>query len=358
MKEIYVNIHDLIKFKVTDGSSWLSQAITGDLLEEYCNYLSSDSINESDLDFIISITSRLEKKQDCHVLDDEYYLNNGYFFTKDSYKIAKWKIELLRLHNQYFITLHPNLIARLFITGFFIDFLIQFSLTRKGYSIIHSSGLTKNNSSYLFSGRSGSGKTSLSLGLMSCDSSYKFLGDDFQILVNGKSFPYITPLNLFSYNISDYLLARLNRDEKIKMRFKSAIYKLTGGYAKFFTKLNPATSFHNMIGSCSDISKLFIIHPTNDCLSNGIKINKIQKQAAVKYITYNQMMDSRYFPKYLIQYGFMFPNDELSRYWELHMQNLNNNLTNNVEFYLINLPSRLIRSKLALNKIKGIIENA
>lgn len=357
MKNSYFNINDIVRFKVDDLDSRLKQFTSGDILEEYCNYISDEAIADNELDFTVSIVKSIRTKDGCYVLDDNYHIDDGYLYTADSYKVAKWTIELFRKGNQYNMKIAPNLAARFFISGFFIDFLVQFSLSRKGYSIIHSSGLTKGNFSYLFSGRGGSGKTSTCINLVNLDSSYNILGDDFQIMSKGESIPYITPLNLFTYNASKFLLNGLSEKKKFALSLKKMIYYLSGGYAKFFTKLNPKESFADLIGSRSKISKIFIILPIKSDNVKDLKIQRINKQTAIEHITFNQMMDSRYFPKYLVQYGFMFPNDEFALYWDKYKKNLYENLIEGINYYKILLPFSLVGTKEVGYEIMKVIEN-
>jgi len=354
MTEACFNIHNIVKFKIVDKSNFITKKTFGDVLEEYTNYLSENRISDKDLDFTVTIMEKIKPKQCCYILDDKYYIDEGYLYTEDSYKLARWKIELIRNVGRYIANIEPNSVARFFISGFFIDFMVQYTLTKKGYSTVHSSGLSKNDFVYLFSGRGGSGKTSIAINFIQGDK-YKFLGDDFIIVHDGYANPYITPLNLFTYNLNPFLLEKLNRKKRISMLFKKSIYNLTGGYAKFFTKINPKKSFPNKIGSKSKISKIFIIIPTNS-KKDDFALKRISKAETVERLVYNQMMDSSYFPKYLVQYGFLFPNDELSNYWDTYKKMLLQNLPNTIKFYLIYISSSYQWNKLT-EKLKEVMEN-
>ncbi|MGB2726930.1 MAG: hypothetical protein WBD09_00435 [Halobacteriota archaeon] len=351
----YFNIHNIVKFRIEDNSNFINRKMFGGIFEEYINYF-SDEIREEDLDFIVTISRKIKPKPSCYILDDKYYIDRGYLYTEDSYKLAKWRIEIIPNEDKYMINIEPNNLARFFISGFFIDFIIQYILTKKGYSILHSSGVSKNGLAYLFSGRGGSGKTSIGIHLVSSEGEYKFLGDDFIIVHRGYTHPYITPLNLFTYNLNPFLLKNLNRKKRAMMFFKKVLYSLTRGYAKFFTKLNPREAFPEKIGSKSKLSKVFIILPRNTKSDDGFTLKSISKTEAVEYVTHNQMMDSPYLPVYITQYGFLFPTDELARYWETYRNNLVQNLPDTVRFYLIYLSLSSDINK-SFDKIKMVIEN-
>jgi hypothetical protein len=341
MAETYYNIHDVVRFKIIDKQKSLVDRIIGDPFQEYENYLSKNIIEDQNLDFVVNIVDKIEKREDTYILDDKYYISEGYIYTSDSYKIAKWDIEIIENSGKPIVKIAPNVPARLFISGFFTDFIIQYVLTQKGYSIVHSSAVSKYGRSYLFSGRGGSGKTSIAIRLISSGRNFEFMGDDFIIIMNGQAAPYFTPLNLFSYNITPFLAGKFRLSQKITFSIKKLLYLFTFGYAKFFTKLNPKQNFPGLLSADAGILKIFIILPTNRNNLPEAKITRISKSDAVEYLTNNLKMDSWYVPKYFIQYGFLFPNDAFSKFWEHYRNNLTSNLPNEIEYYSIELPISL-----------------
>ena len=346
MAETYYNIHGVVRFKIIDKQKSLVDRIIGDPFQEYENYLSEDILDDTDIDFIVNIVDRIERRDNTYILDDKYYIDEGYTCTKDFYKIAKWEIEVIRSGEKLIVNIVPNIAARLFISGFFIDFMIQYVLTQKGYSIVHSSAVSKNGQSYLFSGRGGSGKTSIAIRLISSNRDFKFMGDDFIIIKDGQSIPYFTPLNLFSYNVSPFLAGKFRINQKFTFSLKKLLYRLTLGYAKFFTKLNPMDNFSELLSIDAEISKIFVIIPTNQSDPVEAKITRISKSEAIEYLTNNLKMDSRYVPKYFIQYGFLFPNDVFSKFWRDYKDNLTSNLPAEVNYYSVELPMSLSWTQL------------
>ncbi len=333
----YFNIHDIVKFKINDTQKRLFKNLLGNPFEEYSNYHSNE-ITDENLDFIVNVVDKLEKRPDCFILDDKYYIDKGYIYTTDSYKIAQWIIEIIKENNSYTLNIKANRTARLFISGFFIDFFIQYILTQKGYSTVHSSGVSHNGNSYLFSGRGGSGKTSIAIHLVSTEESFQFMGDDFIILKDEYAFPFITPLNLFTYNINSFLINKFNNRQKCSFFLKNILFMLTFGYAKFFTKLNPMLIFPEKISSHEKISNIFIILPTNQEGIHEANVTQLGKKEVIQYLVNNMKMDSWYIPKYFIQYGFLFPTDEFSTYWQDYENNLINNLPKITNCYKVVLP--------------------
>ena len=347
----YFNIHNIVKFKINDAQKLILKDLFGDPFEEYSNY-KSEEIAEENLDLIFNICTKIDKKIGCYILDDKYYIDQGYIYTNDSYKIAKWSIEIINKNQKtYILNIKPNRIARLFISGFFIDFFIQYILTKKGYSIIHSSGVSQNGKSYLFSGRGGSGKTSIALHIINTGESFQFLGDDFIIIKNGLTLPYITPLNLFTYNINSSIKAKFNKKQKFSFILKNFVFKLSFGYAKFFTRFNPIEHFFDRISPGAELSNIYILIPTNQENVTEIDIIPLEKREIIKHLVLNLKMDSWYIPKYFIQYGFLFPNDEYSRYWQNYENTLIENLPESKNYSKIIVPKSVAWQKL-FNTIK------
>jgi len=351
MAETYYNIHDVVRFKIIDKQKSLVDRIIGDPFQEYENYLSKDIVEDQNLDFVVNIVDNIERRRDTYILDDEYYVNEGYIYTSDSYKIAKWDIEVIESDRRCIVNIAPNVAAKLFISGFFIDFVIQYVLTQKGYSIVHSSAVSKCGRSHLFSGRGGSGKTSIAIHLISSDQGFDYMGDDFVLIKDGHSLPYFTPLNLFNYNVNSFLLQKFSRVQKLNFKFKGWIYRVTGGYAKFFTKLNPLSIIPNVSSRQSEVSTVTIIIPKNGDTEFNLK--PLSKNDAVKHITNNLMMDSWFIPKYFVQYGYMFPDSGYSRFWDKYHQNLMINLPESIKFYRVEVPKTMRWNDVVSNLREG-----
>ncbi len=338
MKVFQFNIHDIVKFEIVDEVGGPKWGPWKNIFEEYENFISKDLIDEDELDFCFRIVKKISPRRDCYLLDDKYFVEDGYLYTTGSYKLANWKIELVLNDARQSVRLVANSYARLFITGFFVDFMIQHSLIRKGYSVIHSSAISRDGVSYLFSGRGGSGKTSLSMSYISSDDAYRYLGDDFTIVHDGFAVPFVTPLNLFYYNVDSFIRSRLSRDEMTSLSLRKALYLVTRGYAKFFVRVNPMKIFPDIVGDSSRISKVFILLPLyvdDDSLS---QVKRISKMEAVKHLRYNMIMDSPYLPVYSIEYGYLFPKHSFARHFEMYDESLLANLRSDAKYYKIDTP--------------------
>ncbi|MBI2084140.1 MAG: hypothetical protein HYT70_00800 [Candidatus Aenigmarchaeota archaeon] len=105
-----------------------------------------------------------------------------------------------------------------------IDFIIQAKLLEKGYTFIHSGGLTKGNKAFIIAAWSEMGKSSTIFGL--ARQNFGVLGDDTVILgKNGKvySFPEKAGIYFHSKNVHNVRLSPFN---KMKLFFKYMISKM------------------------------------------------------------------------------------------------------------------------------------
>ena len=202
------NIHDIVKFKV------IANRISNRMDIEYINF-ESDTIDNPD--FTIYLGDFTPSNEGCSILDHTYYIKKNYLYCKDSYKIGRWAVEVSGLEeNEMTVKLSTNTVgaiaADMFICAFIIDFLIRFKMEQKGYSVVHASAVSKDGNAYLFPSQSGAGKTTTAIYF--AENGYNFLGDDFVILHNRDVISYLTPLNIFAYNLNPIILKNLGFKDK------------------------------------------------------------------------------------------------------------------------------------------------
>jgi hypothetical protein len=190
------NLHNIVSMRITYAEN-LTKRLLGNTRVEYENF-GTPSIDEPDI--TVRLGSFKEKKEGCWIQDNKYYVREGYLFCKDSYRGAKWKIELNGLNTDKIeLNVSFNSIASLSISGYVIDPLLNIILNRKGLSLVHASGACKNGSAYLFTSQGGGGKTSTALNLT--EKGFDFMGDNYMILDREHALGFLSPLNVFSFNL-------------------------------------------------------------------------------------------------------------------------------------------------------------
>jgi hypothetical protein len=329
-KEQYFSIQNVLNFTVNEKNKF---KVFDTLYKHYENF----KINEkpSELDLIINLGKFTPKIEEKHVVGyGKYYIGSDYLYVaNESYKGANWTFEVIGIEDQTTVlNIDFNTSGRIFITGHVIDFLIQLKLLQKSFSLVHASGISKNGSATIFSGRGGGGKTSIAL--ESLNHGYDFLGDNYLLVKNNEIFSFPTSLSLFTYNLADIILKKLKTNEKIAISLKNLLYKISGGYAKFFTKINPKRITE--ITKNSKLDTIFIIQPIEDN-KVSLAVKKMDRTKALKKMCHNQMLEFTFFNQYMEIYSYIFPEKNLSKHWNLYFETLNNNISENITFYEVSI---------------------
>jgi len=215
----------------------------------------------------VNITAKMDQNLDCsnflysnqnkytcnYRISKIYIKDIAYFQIKNRGKEIRIKV----LEKNY---IHKNLFY-----SKFLNHIIPYALYMNGKLVLHASGITNKNASFLFLGRSQSGKSSLSASLRD----YNFLSED-SVLVNFKknnlyscgSFPYVKlnkniALKLF-FDIEDSIIVNgetfnrslfkvNNYDDKIKKIHKCYILKWSNNFK--ISKLSPKESLVELYAS-------------------------------------------------------------------------------------------------------------
>lgn len=340
MIEKSYTIDNIINFKI-----FSQKKVSNRMLIEYKNF---ECNCIEDPDFRVYLGDFIPTNQGCTIIDNIYHIKENYFYCAESYKHGSWKLEISGLDSgPLIIKLSTNLIgswfADMFICTYIIDFLIRYKLNSKGFSIVHASAISNGDHAFLFPSQSGAGKTTTALYF--AEEGHSFLGDDFVIIHKGKVLSYLTPLNIFSYNLNHVILGKLNSVEKLLLYLKDLIHKLTSGNIKIFTKANPVDLFPDQIVTDSRLSKVFLLAPGNKFYLEGASRNEILNSLFI-----NIKIESFPFLKYLMEYAYVFPESDVAKFWDVCLDNLNKNIDNSVELYKMNVPKKYDRMTFKMVK--------
>jgi hypothetical protein len=316
---------------------------------EYRNFESEKIDNP---DFTVYLGDFTPSNESCTILDYTYHIKENYIYCEDSYKIGRWQVEVSGLEKGgTTVKLSTNIVgtiaADMFICMFVIDFLIRFKMEGKGYSVVHASAVSKDGHGYLFPSQSGAGKTTTAVYF--AENGYNFLGDDFVILHKGEVISYLTPLNIFAYNLNPVILKNLGFNDKLILKLKNILYKATSRYIKIFTKMNPKKIFSNQIVDKSKLDAVFLLVP-----KEKFGVEKTDREVIINNLFINQMMESFPFLKYLLEYAYVFPESSIATHWEKCRENLMRNLGEDMDFYRVDVPKRYDRG--TFEKIREVVE--
>jgi len=334
MEERYFNIHDIVKFKIVNTTpfKWQFKNIYG-------SYENFEAVKTDDLDFIVYLGRFKPTNQDCYITEEKYYIKEDYFYCqKDSYKFTNWEFEMSGFENgDTIIRIFSNIPGYMWMSGFIIDFMIHYKMNEKGYPILHASCVSKDNRGFMFSGSGGTGKTTITMNLL--EKGFKMLGDNYIILKKGEVFSYLSLLNIFTYNLAPIIKSNLGVKNKIILGLKEIIYRVTQGYIKIFTKLNPKEIFPELTIDKIKLDTVFLILRKKEL--KEMQIKKIDKIKLCEYLVTTQMLDNTcLFLPYIAEYSYIFPESKLATYWERYKKNLEENLPDDILIYKVEVPQK------------------
>lgn len=328
MLEKCYNIHNILKFKIISNKRFKFN-----LKNIYGSFENFETKEIDKADFEVYLGDFEPANHECHILENKYYIKNDYFYCKkDMYKFTNWEFEMDGIDSETtVIKISSNFFGYLWMAGFIIEFFIHYKMNLKNHPIIHASALSNDNKGYIFSARGGGGKTTISMNLL--EKGFEILGDNFVIIKNGQVLSYFSPLNIFTYNLSPIIKANLTLKNKMSLNIKNIIYKLSFGFIKIFTKINPRDILSDSISDISSIEKIFVLLPKEQ-----LTFRKISKEELCEYLLLNQMLDTLLFLPYITEYAYLYPNSNLANHWKLYKKNLIKNIPNNIEFSEIEVP--------------------
>jgi len=326
-QELEYCIHDILSFRVQKKSQpWIHSSIR----EEYQNFLSNAS---SDPALTVTIGDFHPDCTGCTVLDNIFHIKKDYIYCEDSYKRAQWKFELTGLesgHTQ--LKISGNYFAKYIIPGFLIDPIITYKLNELGCSLVHGSAVCNNHGTHLFTAQGGGGKTSTAL--YATERGCQFMGDNFIIVRKGHAMPYLSPLNIFSFNMLPYLERNIPWQIKLGYHMRNMLFPLTG--LQMVTKINPTDLDIYSPSIPSPLRTICMLVPHERFGSSKIDINEL-----VRRIAFNLRVDFSFFTKYIMQYSFIYPQSSLAKYWNTYEENLMCNLQNiSDSSYRIEVPQK------------------
>lgn len=323
------NIHELLKFRIETTR----HALLNDVNLEFAHFM-TEEITEADI--ILNIGSFIPSQQDCHIIDHKYYVRENYLYCRDSAGKANWRVEIFGFeHGATMVNfngmtlgkesiLYPDLLAQ----DLILKPLIEYKLSKKGYLLIHSGGVSKNGQAYLLAGRGSSFKTTLIMDLVR-QGGFSLLGDDQVVLHNGEVLSFPKHIAQFSFKLKYLLTENYSLLDKIRL-------------IKYLWGKSNHTMDVPMVQS-SPIRSLCFVVKTNK--STVIK-TYVDLESAVKRLVTNNQIDvcvlgrmSGLFLKYMLAYSFVFTNSLIASYWK----DLERNLTGvlgKIPIYEIQIPSK------------------
>lgn len=340
MKQILnYNIHNILKLQIIINKKFN--------LFKYFNvehrFFEVETVENPDI--ILNIDKFAPSNTDCYIVDSKYYIKKNYFYCKDSSGKTEWELEIFGFESGStiinFDVKVPGIRGLLPILGvhnLFLSPLIDYKLANKGYFLLHSAGLGKDNKAFLLAGMGGAFKTTLAMDF-SRKAGFDFFGDERVILHDSNVWSY--PVGLVSF---DYRCRYLPTEKKRNLIDKINLIRYNLYNYHHLNKLN----VH--IGEASRLCAIFFMNRHSE--TKSLNINKCNlKKAIEKLVINNEMeMNHAYMPnimglssnpffEYMLAYSFIFPDGQMAQCWENLKKNLKGSLEN-VPIYEIEIPEK------------------
>jgi hypothetical protein len=190
--------------------------------------------------------------------------------------------------------------------------IIEYKLMKKGYFMIHGGAVCDESTAHVVSGRSGVFKTTLLMDLVR-KRKYSFLGDERVIISKDGILAFPMSLFLFNHTLNHSVTEKMSKLEKIKLLYRIITKRVLADV--------------NIVKKCNNFMLFFIEKRDRVGVeSNSIDLN----QATIKMIANTKLelavptslLPASNFLQYMMAYSFIFPNNEIARYWIDYEQGL------------------------------------
>jgi len=220
----------------------------------------------------------------------------------------------------------------------FLSSVIDYKLSNKGYFLLHSAGLGKDNKAFLLAGMGGAFKTTLAMDFIR-KAGFGFFGDERVIFHDGQIWSY--PVGLVSF---DYRCRYLPTEKKRNFLDKINLVKYNINYYNNLDKLNVN------IPEMSELCALFFI--VKQSTKKSMTINEYDLEKAVDKLIINNKIEMNhvYMPNlmgissnpyfdYTHAYSFIFPESMVAAHWD-NMENKLIDILKRVPIYAIEIPMK------------------
>ena len=339
--EKYYSVQDIVTFRIIENIGLL-----GRLLGRDSELRDFESIRLVKPDFTVYLGKFSPHNPDCYFIDEKYYVKEDYLYCQDSYRYAKWELEMSGFEQGNMeVHLNCNLLGKHLASELIINHLIWLKLNEKGYPIVHGSCVSKDGQAYLFAGQGAAGKSTIALNLL--ERGFKLLGDHFVILNNGYVMSFPLALHIMGFNIVPSIKDNMSLKHKVFFYLNELLYNLTGrGTA---TKINMKDIFPSLLENKAKLHSIFLLLP-----KEKFKAERIGREDLISHLVMNQRLESLpSFTKYMTEYSYLFPQSNMATYWEHYEENLRRALSSEIEIYKLEVPRRY--DAKTLNEIVQIV---
>lgn len=324
----FYNFHNLLTLQIKRDSRSLFDYYLDSVFAHY------EVSSQEKPDLVISIGGEAPIKKNCFWIDGKYAVSENSIYYRNQYKAARWGIEIRGLESeQTTVWIHGNRFARPVLAGETLYSLLRFKLARKGYTMVHASGVGVGSGGFFFAARGGVGKTITALHAVRRGA--VLFGDDTVIVgPQGKMFSFAVPFNLrFTYDVERLMGIRFPWRLRLELALKKLLARLTFGRYRLFTVLSPGEVFPQSIGKEIPLCGAFILVQASPF---EIVREESQEMFFSRLLQIVQF-ESPELTAMLRAYAHIFPGSSVGRFWEEFRRVLTQNLVG-IPSFRVSLP--------------------
>ena len=328
------NIHNLLFFKI-EG---MNKSYLDYLGREYAFFRTEEKVAP---DVEVVIADHVYPDSNCRLVDNKYFVKDGYLYCKDRYKVVRWSLSIDDLEGKTVVRFSGGIWGEHVLKDFIIEPLIGFKLAGRGFSVLHASAIGINDDGFIFAGEPEAGKTASILSLSFPDN--VFLSDEITVLSNdGTVYSFPSPIRIYYHNLKDMAIPsqEITPRQKLEVKIKHLVYVLSLGHAKFPLYVN-AEKFFERIGGAYPLRCLILLTRTK---GENMDITEIaDKKALVERLVLINEQQFPYWFKYVSAYSSVYPSSQVAAYSQMMAGNLSQAL-DKVACYEIKAPHRFLES--------------
>ena len=306
MWHLNYNIHDLLRIRVNGNKRF---DLTKNL--KYAFFEVGEDVDDPDI--ILNIGKFKPSSKDSVIIAHKYHVKENYCYCKDNGKKMKWEVEIFGFEEGKTVInfsgkdsglkgiIFPSFLAQEFLIP-----LIEYKLTQKNCFLLHAGAVSKNSDTYIFAGRPGAYKTTLTMDFIR-KANFEFLGDDRIIINKEKILCFPTSLFLFEFMLKNMSTEKRSLLNNIRL-FKHILMRKYENDIPIITNSKPKALFFVSRADRNDVN----ISETT--LKEGI--DKLVVNNKAEFVTSTPITPSGQFYKYMLVYSIMFQNNKLAKHWD------------------------------------------
>lgn len=296
MKELYFNIHNLIKIRVY----YKNKRDCEDIASKY-NCFQSNIINECQIELYLGA--------DLFPIDKRTDSQEG-IYVKKRRRIARWEMYVVGFDSQCAkIYYSGNRYSYRYLFIYILEAIINYYLLLRGYSLIHAAAFVYKNKAFVVNTTNYGGKTTILLKMIERGAS--FMSEEMTIISNkGEVLSYPLPLILHDYNLAQYQMCPIGRNKYLAQRIiLNIIRRLTNNQFNPAISVNINDLFEKVkIVNEARIDKIYLIADKDN--------NSWDKDMCIEELVRINQYQYRYFEEIRNKYLLKNKDSEIKCYWD------------------------------------------